>query len=97
MDFHASNYSRGRGGRPLSRLKALMKAEGTNLCWICGQPIDLGLPPNHVMAWTLDHYVPLSLGGDPLDPANAREAHRRCNSARGNGPPPNHVRTTREW
>ncbi|WP_309095297.1 HNH endonuclease, partial [Streptomyces sp.] len=35
-------------------------------------------------AFTLDHAIPLSLGGDLLDPANARSAHRRCNSARGN-------------
>ncbi|MFF2475095.1 HNH endonuclease [Streptomyces sp. NPDC058066] len=40
--------------------------------------------PPAPLAFTLDHLVPLSLGGDLLDPANARSAHRRCNSARGN-------------
>ena len=37
------------------------------VCWLCGHPIDLTLPYNHAYGWTLDHVVPLSLGGDPLD------------------------------
>ncbi|MFE9923130.1 HNH endonuclease [Streptomyces sp. NPDC005774] len=38
----------------------------------------------HPFGFTSDHLVPLSRGGQPLDPANARPAHRRCNSSRGN-------------
>ncbi|MFF4746803.1 HNH endonuclease [Streptomyces sp. NPDC001268] len=57
-------------------------------CWICGDEIDYALTGAAAQrgAWgfTLDHLVPLSRGGDLLDPANARSAHRRCNSARGN-------------
>lgn len=75
-----------RNGRRYRRLVAWQKALGLP-CWICGHNI----PPDvdgrrHPLAFTLDHYVPLSRGGDLLDPANARSAHRRCNSARGNRP-----------
>ncbi|WP_304452897.1 HNH endonuclease [Nocardiopsis sp. YSL2] len=80
-------YRRGRSGRPLARAKAKLKREGSNLCWRCGGAIDMQLTavaPNHADAWTLDHLTPLSQGGSALDPANHREAHRRCNSARGN-------------
>lgn len=94
------DYRRGRSGRPLQRLKHLLRTEGNNICWICGKPIDMALStadPNHAMAWTLDHATPLSLGGDPLDPSNAREAHRRCNSSRGNRPPKPRSNTSRRW
>ncbi|MGW7435699.1 HNH endonuclease [Streptomyces sp. NPDC054849] len=57
-------------------------------CWICGHDIryDITGPEAGRDRWafTLDHLLPLSKGGDLLDPANARSAHRRCNSARGN-------------
>ncbi|MFE6305024.1 HNH endonuclease [Nocardiopsis sp. NPDC057823] len=99
-DPTALDYRRGRSGRPLQRLKAWLKDEGTNTCWLCGRPIDMVLTaadPNHREAWTLDHRVPLSRGGDPLDPANAREAHRRCNSARGNREPRPRPNASRRW
>ncbi|MBC3989345.1 HNH endonuclease [Streptomyces sp. AC563] len=53
-------------------------------CWLCGHNIGYNLDPRHPLSFTLDHLVPLSRGGSLLDPANARSAHRRCNSARGN-------------
>lgn len=76
-----------RNGRPYRRLckdqRALLLP-----CWLCGEPIryDITGPPagRHRDAFTLDHLIPLSHGGNLLDPANARSAHRKCNSARGN-------------
>ncbi|WP_255951660.1 HNH endonuclease [Streptomyces odontomachi] len=53
-------------------------------CWICGHDIDATLDARHPLSWTLDHAVPISRGGSLLDPANARSAHRACNSRRGN-------------
>ncbi|HLU99148.1 MAG TPA: HNH endonuclease [Thermobifida alba] len=85
MTSPSLNYRRGRSGRPLARAKARLKREGSNTCWLCGRPIDLTLPTIHPMSWTLDHAIPLSLRPDlALDPSNHREAHRRCNSIRGN-------------
>ncbi|MGW0795175.1 HNH endonuclease [Streptomyces sp. NPDC002692] len=87
-----------RNGRRYRRLVSWQKALGLP-CWICGHNI----PPNvdgrtHPLAFTLDHYVPLSRGGDLLDPANARSAHRRCNSARGNRPTVKaRTQTTMRW
>ncbi|MEU0001957.1 HNH endonuclease [Streptomyces microflavus] len=76
-----------RNGRPYRRLVATVKALG-HPCWLCGHNIryDITGPEaaKHPLAFTLDHLVPLSRGGPLLDPANARSAHRRCNSARGN-------------
>ncbi|MFF9285409.1 HNH endonuclease [Streptomyces griseosporeus] len=91
-----------RNGRPYRRLTQQQRALRLP-CWWCGEPIryDItgALAQRHRDAFTLDHAVPLSRGGDLLDPANARSAHRRCNSARGNrtdgkGQP---VRASRRW
>lgn len=76
-----------RNGRPYRRLTARQRSRHLP-CWICGNAIDYTLTGLEAQrsrwAFTLDHATPLSLGGDLLDPANARSAHRRCNSARGN-------------
>ena len=70
-------------------------------CALCGGPIryDITGPEagKHPDAFTLDHVVPLSLGGELLDITNARAAHRRCNSARGNRVAPARRDTSRRW
>lgn len=53
------------------------------ICWLCRRPVDKTLPGNHPDGPTLDHVIELDAGGSPLDRANARLAHHRCNSARG--------------
>jgi 5-methylcytosine-specific restriction endonuclease McrA len=83
-----------RNGRPYRRLCEWQRALGLP-CWWCRQPID-----SSPWAFTLDHALPLSRGGDLLDPANARSAHRRCNSARGNRTttqPRPREQATRRW
>ncbi|MFI0266102.1 HNH endonuclease [Streptomyces luteogriseus] len=50
-------------------------------CSICGHNIGYDLDPRHPLSFTLDHEKPLSRGGALLDKANARAAHRRCNSS----------------
>lgn len=67
-------------------------------CWLCGRPIDLGLPYTDRMSFTADHITPRALGGKLL--GELRPAHRACNSRRGKRmsvemiPKP---KTTREW
>lgn len=85
-----------RNGRPYRRLVAAVKAMG-DPCWLCGHNISPGLDARHRMSFTLDHLVPLSRGGDLLDPANARSAHRACNSARGNRTSPPRFTASRRW
>lgn len=98
-DTNSLAYRRGRSGRPLARAKARLKREGTHICWRCGHRIDLTLDVRDAMSWTLDHAIPLSLRPDlALDPTNHREAHRRCNSARGNRlDQPAPMVNSREW
>ncbi|MGW4050808.1 HNH endonuclease [Streptomyces sp. NPDC004779] len=90
-----------RNGRPYRDLCVWQRALGLP-CWICGREINYRLrgldAQRSRWAFTLDHLVPLSRGGDLLDRANARSAHRRCNSSRGNrtgatAPP----RVSRRW
>jgi hypothetical protein len=80
---------RGRSGRPYRRLCAKVKARNPLVCCRCGGYIDRALHHTDPWAFSLDHYpIPLSVlretGGDPLDPASAAPAHRRCNLSAGN-------------
>jgi 5-methylcytosine-specific restriction endonuclease McrA len=86
-----------RNGRPYRRLCAWLRAQGLP-CWLCGHEIGYQLDARHPLSFTLDHEVPLSKGGDLLDRANARPAHRRCNSRKGDRTPsPQPVRSSRRW
>ena len=80
------NWRRGRGGRPWQRLRAQVLAEET-YCWLCGRPVDKNLPGSHQLGPNVDHVRPLAHNGAPLDRANVRLAHRRCNLARGTKTP----------
>jgi 5-methylcytosine-specific restriction endonuclease McrA len=88
-----------RNGRPYRRLVDWLRSQRLP-CWLCGHNIGYELDARHPLSFTLDHQVPLSKGGNLLDPANARAAHRRCNSSRGNRTTPPKVapqRASRRW
>ena len=78
-----SNNPRYRKYRARVSLRERVKRRGEP-CAICGQPIDYTLPPHHPMAYELDEIIPVSKGGDPVDPDNVRPTHRICNEKRGN-------------
>ncbi|GEM41965.1 HNH endonuclease [Nocardia ninae] len=69
----------------------------SQICHLCGNPIDLTLPHTDAQSWTADHINPRSLGGHIL--GEMRAAHRSCNSSRGNGTRQVHdaLPTTRDW
>jgi 5-methylcytosine-specific restriction endonuclease McrA len=67
--------------QPLVNLAALANRDGCK-CALCGKRVDLTLTHPHPMFATVDHVVPISHGGDPLDPANCRVVHLSCNVAR---------------
>ena len=52
------------------------------ICYLCSKEIDLSLHYNHRDSFTLDHMIPLVLGGDTTR-ANLASAHRSCNSRKG--------------
>ena len=89
-----------RNGRPYRALCNWLRAQRLP-CWLCGHNIAYEITGRdagrHPLAFTLDHETPLSRGGDLLDPANARAAHRRCNSARGARPFLTQRRASRRW
>ncbi|MBM7788865.1 HNH endonuclease [Tenggerimyces flavus] len=87
----------GRTGRPWRRKAAEVRASFSP-CWLCGDPIDYTLPPNHVWSFTVHHKVPLAVAPWLAhDRSNLVAAHRRCNSLQGDrlGRPP--TPTSRTW
>lgn len=77
-------YSNGSARR---RLRKWLRGQGRP-CWICvafgkSGDIDYSLPAGHPLSFEVDELVPVSLGGDPLDPRNVDAAHRCCNQWRG--------------
>lgn len=53
------------------------------VCWLCNEPVDMSLRHPDSRSASVDHVVPLSLGGDDLK-SNVRLAHLGENLARGN-------------
>lgn len=80
--LHPRDPRRGRAGRPYRRLWAVVVRPGS-VCWLCEEPIQWGLRRSHPMGPSLDHVIPLDLGGDPVSRSNARPAHHGCNARRG--------------
>lgn len=77
-------YSKGRAGTEWWKVQAQVYAEETH-CWLCRKWVDQTLDGRtHPMARTVDHVQEMWQGGDPLDRANCRLAHRRCNTAKSN-------------
>lgn len=66
------------------KARAKVLATATH-CALCGEPLDHTIPSGTRWASTVDHIVPLSLGGSLTAPKNLRAAHHGCNSRRGNG------------
>ena len=77
---------RRRNGSRRTRLRKRVLA-AYDVCWLCGRPVDKGLPPGHPWSGEVDEVIPVSRGGDPLAWDNVRLAHRICNEVRGNKSP----------
>lgn len=52
-------------------------------CKLCGGRLAMKQKAPHPKSPTIDHVIPLSLGGTH-EPANCQSAHFWCNSAKGN-------------
>lgn len=66
--------------KPVYFSKIYMRDKG--MCQICGKLVDYNKSPEDPMGATIDHVVPLSIGGKH-HPDNCQLAHRRCNSIKG--------------
>ena len=91
----AKKNPRHSNGARRRRVAARQRAKGLP-CWLCGRPIDYGLPPGHPGSFEVDEFLPVSRWRefgyeDPAAPAidekNLRSAHRLCNQRRGNRMP----------
>jgi 5-methylcytosine-specific restriction endonuclease McrA len=51
----------------------------SRICGLCGRPLCPDAPPRTRWSTTVDHRIPLRMGGAPFDTANLRAAHLRCN------------------
>lgn len=67
--------------QPLVNLAAIAKRDKYR-CGICGDRVDMKLKHPDPGFPSLDHIVPVSHGGDDLDPANLQLSHLRCNLAK---------------
>lgn len=65
---------------PVYRVKVYERDRWT--CRLCGEPVDLTARVPDPLAPTLDHILPLALGGEHSY-ANAQCAHYRCNHLKG--------------
>lgn len=73
------------GYRRAKLRKAVIHRDGPDLhCWMCRKPIDLTLKYPHPYSLSIDHYVPLSKGGDPWLLDNCLPACLTHNQSRGN-------------
>lgn len=70
-----------RGAYERARLKIL---KTQTHCGICGKPVDFSYKAPHPLSPTVDHIIPVSLGGHPSDPDNLQLAHRCCNREKSN-------------
>ena len=59
----------------------------SDVCAICGRPVDKTLPGGHPLAPELDEIVPVSRGGSPFDIDNLQLTHRICNERKSNKMP----------
>lgn len=77
---HVARYARRKGARrePYDLADVL----SGDRCGICAGGIDLSLSYPHPMSVSLDHIVPLSMGGDDVR-ENVQAAHLRCNQSKG--------------
>lgn len=54
----------------------------TDVCALCGRPIDRTLKFPHPMSATADHIIPISKGGNPTAPDNLQIVHLICNQVK---------------
>lgn len=66
---------------PAEAREHLRQRDGGN-CWLCEEPIDFSLPPQHPKGATLEHVIPKAAGGTN-HLSNLRLSHAQCNHSRG--------------
>lgn len=73
----------GRQGHAWRKLRARVISEESS-CWLCRELVDKSLPYPDRWSPSVDHVVPVRLGGAQHDRTNLRLAHLTCNQRRRN-------------
>lgn len=76
------NHKRRASGKPVLSTRQIAERDGTT-CHLCGDAVDMSLSGRVQRGPTIDHIVPVSLGGTN-DSENLALAHRDCNVKRSN-------------
>ena len=63
-------------------IERLMKRD-KNICYLCGDCVDINLDPNHNYYPSIEHVIPVSKGGTHTWD-NVKLAHRKCNYLKSN-------------
>ncbi len=50
-----------------------------SVCGICGRPVDKSIKFPDPMSPSIDHIIPVSKGGNPVDIDNLQLSHLKCN------------------
>jgi 5-methylcytosine-specific restriction endonuclease McrA len=80
-DWRQIARTRGVAYEPVNRL-TVFERDGW-ICQLCGKPTNPKAPRTHNSAPSLDHRIPISLGGPHLY-SNVQCAHLKCNVMKGN-------------
>src|SRR4051812_11414139 len=79
----------------LSRVDRLRVRDG-DLCWLCGKPLDFKAKPNSSKAWSVEHLIPISLGG-PGTLENLVLCHPPCNRTLKDRPLKDKIKLRERW
>ena len=94
MNLATNKRHPGRSGQAWERVRKLV-LDSSNICWICGKPVDPDAPPRSSRYPSVDHRLPLhamrGLSAEDqtrlaTDPGNLAVAHFGCNSGRRERP-----------
>lgn len=71
------------GRRPIYERNKKIILGQSDVCAICGLPINKKLKFPDPMSATVDHIIPIAKGGHPTDLENLQAAHLICNQIKG--------------
>lgn len=89
----APNPRRTNGARRTKVIQRVRREESE--CWLCGEPVDVTLPPRLPASPEIHEIIPVSRGGDPYDRSNCHLTHRVCNQKQGNRLPDEEIAPSR--
>lgn len=75
---NARRVDQSTGQRTFQKLSKIVYNSQT-VCAICGRPVDFSRKFPDPWSKTIDHIIPVSKGGNPLDLDNLQLAHLQCN------------------